>query len=264
MGTAFMLVIFMVGMMDFTEGKAGLIIAVLPAAALVLAPVGGRHRRPGRTALAGGDRRPAQRRRPVRPRAPDAHRARARRAVARGARRRRPRPVAAGAHRRRHERRARRRERRRLRHAQHGPPARLPPRRRDPRRRLRPHHARRGEPLGRPRPDPHESPGRPLAPTCAPRSSRPSTPAAASTPPPASARSARSRTRWREVIAPRVGPLEAFALLGLKDRLEAIFWDEVSAAFRWPFYTAALAAVLGALAGALLPRRPPPEPASPA
>jgi EmrB/QacA subfamily drug resistance transporter len=57
------------------------------------------------------------------------------------------------------------------------------------------------------------------------------------------------------VIAPRVGPLEAFALLGLKDRLEAIFWDEVSAAFKWPFYTAALAAVLGALAGALLPRR---------
>ena len=66
-----------------------------------------------------------------------------------------------------------------------------------------------------------------------------------------------------EVIAPRVGPLEAFALLGLKDRLEAIFWDEVSAAFRWPFYTAALAAVLGALAGALLPRRLPPEPAPP-
>ena len=67
-----------------------------------------------------------------------------------------------------------------------------------------------------------------------------------------------------QVIAPRVGPLEAFALLGLKDRLEAIFWDEVSAAFRWPFYMAALAAVLGALAGALLPRRPPPEPAPPA
>ena len=34
----------------------------------------------------------------------------------------------------------------------------------------------------------------------------------------------------------------------------------MSAAFRWPFYTAAIAALLGALAGALLPRRPPPAP----
>ena len=71
------------------------------------------------------------------------------------------------------------------------------------------------------------------------------------------------------VIAPHVGPLEALALLGLKDRLEAIFWDEVSAAFRWPFYVAGLAAVIGALAGALLPPRPPrpaaqlPRPAPP-
>ena len=71
------------------------------------------------------------------------------------------------------------------------------------------------------------------------------------------------------VIAPHVGPLEALALLGLKDRLEAIFWDEVSAAFRWPFYVAGLAAVIGALAGALLPARPPrpaaqlPRPAPP-
>ena len=61
-----------------------------------------------------------------------------------------------------------------------------------------------------------------------------------------------------QLIAPNVGPLEAVVLVGLTGRLEAIFWDEVSAAFRWPFYTAALAAVLGALAGALLPRRLPP------
>jgi len=63
-----------------------------------------------------------------------------------------------------------------------------------------------------------------------------------------------------QLIAPNVGPLEAFVLVGLTSRLEAIFWDEVSAAFRWPFYTAALAAVLGALASALLPRRLPPPP----
>jgi EmrB/QacA subfamily drug resistance transporter len=73
------------------------------------------------------------------------------------------------------------------------------------------------------------------------------------------------------IIAPHVGPLEALALLGLKNRLEAIFWDEVSAAFRLPFYIAALAAVIGALAGALLPARLPrpapsqlPRPAPPA
>ncbi len=57
------------------------------------------------------------------------------------------------------------------------------------------------------------------------------------------------------VIAPRVGFVEGLALLQLKDRLEAIFGDQVSAAFRWPFNTAGLAALLGAAAGALLPGR---------
>jgi DHA2 family methylenomycin A resistance protein-like MFS transporter len=64
-----------------------------------------------------------------------------------------------------------------------------------------------------------------------------------------------------QVIAPKVGPLEAFALAGLTSRLETIFWDEASAAFRWPLYTAALAAVLGARARA---RPPPGRPAGPA
>ena len=34
-----------------------------------------------------------------------------------------------------------------------------------------------------------------------------------------------------------------------------MIWDEVSAAFRWPFFVAAGAALIGAGAGALLPRR---------
>ena len=41
MGTMFMLVIFMIAMMDYTELKAGLAIAVLPAAVLVLTPFAG-------------------------------------------------------------------------------------------------------------------------------------------------------------------------------------------------------------------------------
>jgi EmrB/QacA subfamily drug resistance transporter len=57
------------------------------------------------------------------------------------------------------------------------------------------------------------------------------------------------------IIAPHVGFLEGLALVQLKDQLEAIFWDQVSAAFRWPFYVAGMAALLGAAAGALLPRR---------
>ena len=36
-----------------------------------------------------------------------------------------------------------------------------------------------------------------------------------------------------------------------------MLWDQVSGAFRWPFYTAAIFAALGALAGAFLPRRLP-------
>ena len=59
-----------------------------------------------------------------------------------------------------------------------------------------------------------------------------------------------------QVIGPNIGFLEGLLLVQLKDRLEQIFWDEVSAAFRWPFYTAAIAALLGATAGALLPGRP--------
>ena len=59
------------------------------------------------------------------------------------------------------------------------------------------------------------------------------------------------------VIAPKVGVLGGFVLLQLKDSLEQIFWDEASAAFRWPFYTAGIAALLAVIPGALLPRRLP-------
>jgi MFS family permease len=58
-------------------------------------------------------------------------------------------------------------------------------------------------------------------------------------------------------IGAQVGFTEGLVLLQLKDRLEGMLWDEVSAAFKWPFYTAGIAALLGALAGALLPRRLP-------
>lgn len=58
-------------------------------------------------------------------------------------------------------------------------------------------------------------------------------------------------------IGAQVGFTEGIVLLQLKDRLEGMLWDEVSAAFKWPFYTAGIAALLGALAGALLPRRLP-------
>lgn len=60
-----------------------------------------------------------------------------------------------------------------------------------------------------------------------------------------------------EDIGQDVGFFEGIELLNLKDVLENLLWDEVSAAFRWPFFVAAIAAVLGALAGALLPRRLP-------
>jgi len=63
-----------------------------------------------------------------------------------------------------------------------------------------------------------------------------------------------------EDIGDQVGFFEGLALLELKDRLENLLWDEVAAAFRWPFYVAAVAAALGALAGAFLPRRPPRPP----
>jgi EmrB/QacA subfamily drug resistance transporter len=58
-----------------------------------------------------------------------------------------------------------------------------------------------------------------------------------------------------EDIGQDVGFFEGIELLKLKDVLENLLWDEVSAAFRWPFFVAAIAAALGALAGALLPRR---------
>ena len=58
-----------------------------------------------------------------------------------------------------------------------------------------------------------------------------------------------------EDIGNDVGFFEGLALLQLKGRLENMLWDQVSAAFRWPFYTAAIFAALGALAGAFLPRR---------
>ena len=58
-----------------------------------------------------------------------------------------------------------------------------------------------------------------------------------------------------ESIGQNVGFFEGLELLKLKDTLENLLWDEVSSAFRWPFFVAAIAAALGALAGAFLPRR---------
>jgi len=60
-----------------------------------------------------------------------------------------------------------------------------------------------------------------------------------------------------EDIGGQVGFMEGLVLLQLKNRLEEKLWDEVSAAFTWPFYTAGIFALIGALAGALLPRRLP-------
>ena len=60
-----------------------------------------------------------------------------------------------------------------------------------------------------------------------------------------------------EDIGEDVGFFEGLRLLELKDVLENLLWDEVSYAFRWPFLVAAIVAALGALAGAFLPRRLP-------
>ena len=61
-------------------------------------------------------------------------------------------------------------------------------------------------------------------------------------------------------IGNNVGFFEGLALLQLKGRLENMLWDQVSAAFRWPFYVAAIFAALGAVAGGFLPRRLPRRP----
>ena len=54
-----------------------------------------------------------------------------------------------------------------------------------------------------------------------------------------------------EDIGTDVGFFEGLALLELKGRLENMLWDQVSAAFRWPFYTAAIFALAGAAGGRL-------------
>jgi MFS family permease len=50
---------------------------------------------------------------------------------------------------------------------------------------------------------------------------------------------------------------EALALLGLSNRLEVLYIAKVSEAFRGPFYTAGIAALLAVIPGLLLPRRLP-------
>jgi EmrB/QacA subfamily drug resistance transporter len=57
------------------------------------------------------------------------------------------------------------------------------------------------------------------------------------------------------VPVPPVGTTDAVALLGLKDELEGVFLDETARAFVWPFCTAAIAALLSLLPAALLQRR---------
>ena len=59
------------------------------------------------------------------------------------------------------------------------------------------------------------------------------------------------------LIEPRIGPFEGLALLGLKDDLEMVFMDEAASAFRWPLLTAAIAALLALIPSAMLPTRLP-------
>ena len=59
------------------------------------------------------------------------------------------------------------------------------------------------------------------------------------------------------LIEPRVGPLEGLALMGLKDDLEKVFMDEAASSFRWPLLTAAIAALLALVPAAMLPMRLP-------
>ena len=150
MGTMFMRVIFMIAMMDYSELKAGLAIATLPVAVMILTPPAGwlaDRIGPRWLAVTGalvtaaglfalGHLR--------------AHRPGQRRGLAERARRRRHRALAAGAARRRDERRARRPQGRRGRDAEHGAPARLSARGRDPRRGVRAHHGHGREPRRRP------------------------------------------------------------------------------------------------------------------
>ena len=256
MGTSFMLVIFMIAMMDYSELKAGLAITTLPAAGLLLTPVSGwlvDRLGPRLLAVSGallsaaglvalgylftlGAAQPG--------------------ALALGARRRRPRAQPAGAHRLRHERRARRRARRRCRHAQHGAATRLPARRRHPGGRLRHtmhvavnHAADQGQALTR-------------AQTGLSPATKHSVVKALDQARTINATAGISELRKvahpiAESIGGNVGFVEGLVLLQLKDRLESTLWDDVAAAFRWPLFVAAIAALIGAVAGALLPRRLP-------
>jgi EmrB/QacA subfamily drug resistance transporter len=52
-----------------------------------------------------------------------------------------------------------------------------------------------------------------------------------------------------------ISGFEGVQLLALSERIENLFWDEVAAAFRWPFTVAALAALVAVVPGALLRRR---------
>ena len=59
------------------------------------------------------------------------------------------------------------------------------------------------------------------------------------------------------VPLPNITAVEAAVLLNLRDRLEAIFVDDVAAGFFWPFMTAAIAALFSAAPAVFLQRRLP-------
>jgi hypothetical protein len=59
------------------------------------------------------------------------------------------------------------------------------------------------------------------------------------------------------VPLPTINAVEAAVLLGLRDKLEAIFVDDVAAGFFWPFMTAAIAALFSAAPAVFLQRRLP-------
>ena len=59
------------------------------------------------------------------------------------------------------------------------------------------------------------------------------------------------------VPMPPIDTVEAAVLLSLRDKLETIFVDDVAAGFFWPFMTAALAALFSAAPAVLLQRRLP-------